>query len=64
MIFVTAVALLSALQIMLSRTALGRAIRATAEDPDTAGLVGIDARRVNAMAAAIALSTVTIAGMF
>lgn len=64
LIFATAVVLLSALQIMLSRTALGRAIRATAEDPDTAGLVGIDARRVNAMAAAIALSTVTIAGMF
>ncbi|MFT4184798.1 MAG: branched-chain amino acid ABC transporter permease [Rhizobium sp.] len=64
LIFVTAVALLSVLQLILSRTALGRAIRATAEDPDTAGLVGIDARRVNALAAAIAMATVTIAGMF
>lgn len=64
MIFVTAVALLAALQLMLSYTTLGRAIRATAEDPDTAGLVGIDARRVNAAAAAITLVTVTIAGMF
>ncbi len=64
LIFLTAVALLATLQLLLSRTAIGRAIRATAEDPDTAGLVGIDARRVNAMAAAIALSTVTIAGMF
>ena len=29
-------------------TQLGRAIRATAEDPDTVGLVGVNARRVNA----------------
>lgn len=64
LIFVTAVVLLAALQIMLTYTRLGRAIRATAEDPDTAGLVGIDARRVNAAAAAITLVTVTIAGMF
>jgi len=64
LIFVTAVVLLAALQLMLSYTRLGHAIRATAEDPDTAGLVGIDARRVNAAAAAITLVTVTIAGMF
>lgn len=63
LIFVTAVLLLAGLQLMLSHTNIGRAIRATAEDPDTAGLVGIDARRVNAAAAAITLVTVTIAGM-
>jgi branched-chain amino acid transport system permease protein len=43
---------------------LGRAIRATAEDPDTAGLVGINARTVNAAATCIAMVTVAIAGMF
>lgn len=64
LIFVTAVLMLAVLQIMLTYTKLGRAIRATAEDPDTAGLVGIDAGRVNAAAAAITLVTVTIAGMF
>nr|WP_314086057.1 branched-chain amino acid ABC transporter permease [uncultured Shinella sp.] len=63
LIFLTAVLLLAGLQLMLSHTNIGRAIRATAEDPDTAGLVGIDARRVNAAAAAITLVTVTIAGM-
>lgn len=63
LIFVTAVLLLAGLQLMLSHTDIGRAIRATAEDPDTAGLVGIDARRVNAAAAAITLVTVTMAGM-
>ena len=55
LIFVTAVVLLAWLQLMLTHTKLGRAIRATAEDPDTAGLVGIDAGRVNAAAAAITL---------
>lgn len=64
LIFVAAVALLGGLSLFLSRTRLGRAIRATAEDPDTVGLIGINARRVNALATAIALSTVAIAGMF
>jgi branched-chain amino acid transport system permease protein len=64
MMMVTAIALLGGLQIFLTRFALGRAIRATAEDPDTAGLVGIDARKANALAAAIAMVTVGIAGAF
>ncbi|MBI4922260.1 MAG: branched-chain amino acid ABC transporter permease [Devosia nanyangense] len=61
-IFVTAVVVLGGLQLLLSFTAIGRAIRATAEDPETAGLVGIDSRLVNAVAAAIALVTVGLAG--
>lgn len=64
LIFVVAVLLLAGLQLMLNHTRLGRAIRATAEDPDTAGLMGIDAAKVNAVAAAITLATVTVAGMF
>jgi branched-chain amino acid transport system permease protein len=64
LIFVVAVALLGGLSLFLSRTHIGRAIRATAEDPDTVGLIGISARRVNAMAAAIALVTIGIAGAF
>lgn len=63
-IFATAVLLLAGLQLFLSHTALGRAIRATAEDADTAGLVGINARLVNAVAAAIAFLTVAIGGAF
>jgi branched-chain amino acid transport system permease protein len=59
-----AVALLGGIQIFLNRTLIGRAIRATAEDPDTVGLVGVDARRVNAIAAAIAMTTVAVAGAF
>ena len=45
-------------------TSLGRAIRATAEDPDTAELVGINARAVYGIAAAIAVATAGLAGVF
>jgi len=62
--FASAVLLLGGLQLFLTRTRLGRAIRATAEDPDTVGLIGINARAVNAAATAIALVTVGIAGAF
>ena len=64
LIFVVAIALLGGLQLFLSRTPLGRAMRATADDPGTAGLVGIDARRVYAIAAAIAIATAALAGAF
>jgi branched-chain amino acid transport system permease protein len=64
LMFVTAVVLLGGLQLFLSRTHLGRSIRATAEDADTAGLVGINARKVNAIATAIAMVTVGVAGAF
>jgi len=60
--FVTAVVVLGLLQLFLSFTPLGRAVRATAEDGDTAGLVGIDARKINAVATAIAIVTVGLAG--
>lgn len=61
-IFLAAVVLLGGLQLLLSRTDLGRAIRATAADRDTVGLLGIDARRINLYATAIAMITVGVAG--
>ena len=64
LIFVMAVALLGGLSLFLSNTHLGRAIRATAEDPDTVGLIGINARKINAVATCIAMLTVAVAGMF
>ena len=39
-------------------------MRATAQDPDTAELVGIDSRSVYARATAIAVATAALAGMF
>jgi branched-chain amino acid transport system permease protein len=61
---VVAVAVLAGLQLLLARTAIGRAMRATSDDPETAGLMGLDGRRVYAVAAAIALATVGLAGIF
>ena len=64
MTMAVAVAMLGGIQTFLKRTQMGRAIRATAEDPETVGLVGVNARRVNAIAASIALASVAVAGAF
>ena len=64
LIFVVAVGVLLGLQLFLSRTSLGRAMRATAEDPDTAELVGVNSRAVYALAAALALAMAGLAGAF
>lgn len=61
---IVAVAILIGLELMISRTALGRALRATADDPEAAGIVGIDHQHMYAIAMAIALSTVAVAGVF
>ncbi len=62
--FVVAVVLLVLLHLMLTRTPLGRRIRAIADDPETAQLVGVNTPAVNAAAAAIAMGTVAVAGVF
>jgi branched-subunit amino acid ABC-type transport system permease component len=59
-----AVAILGGLQLFLSRTQAGRQMRATAQDPDTAELVGVNARSVYARATAIAVAIAGIAGLF
>jgi branched-chain amino acid transport system permease protein len=64
LVLVTVIVVIGALQLFLKKTQLGRSIRATAMDPDTAGLVGIDAKRASAIATAIAMVTVTLAGAF
>lgn len=61
---VVAVAVLTALQLLLSRTAMGRAMRATSDDPEAAQLMGLDHRRVYAAATAIAFATIAVAGVF
>jgi branched-chain amino acid transport system permease protein len=64
LIFALAVVLLVGLKLFLTYTPIGRSIRATAEDPDTAALVGINTRAVYAVAAAIAVATAGLAGVF
>ncbi|WP_030442264.1 branched-chain amino acid ABC transporter permease [Actinoplanes subtropicus] len=64
LILATAVLVLGGLQLMLRRTAFGREMRATAQDADTATLVGVPASSVYARATAIAVATATLAGVF
>jgi branched-chain amino acid transport system permease protein len=62
--FVVAVAVIAALQFIFYRTALGRAFRATADNAEVAQLMGLDNRRVFALAMALSLAVVAIAGVF
>ena len=64
MTFVTAVAAILALNWILYRTELGRAFRATSDDPATAQLMGIDNRRIFAIATAIAFVVVAISALY
>jgi branched-chain amino acid transport system permease protein len=61
--FITAVVVLGSLAIFLKRTKLGRAFRATSDDADAARLMGIDIKRVFAVAMALAIATVALAGV-
>ena len=62
-VLIIAVVVLGGLQLMLSRTSMGRSIRAVADDREAAELVGINHRHVFGIAAAIALATVALAGL-
>ncbi|TYL46640.1 branched-chain amino acid ABC transporter permease [Marinomonas sp. IMCC 4694] len=61
-VLLTAIVVIGGLDLVLRFTPLGRQIRATAFDPETAGLVGIDARKIAGISAAIAMMTVAISG--
>jgi branched-chain amino acid transport system permease protein len=62
--FVVAVGILAGLSVFLSRTALGRAFRATSDDPEAARLVGINDRTIYMVATGIAVATIAVAGVF
>jgi branched-chain amino acid transport system permease protein len=61
--FVLAVTVIGALQLVFYRTALGRAFRATSDDPSVAQLMGLDNRHVFALAMALSLAVVAVAGV-
>ncbi|OIQ96749.1 high-affinity branched-chain amino acid transport system permease protein LivH [mine drainage metagenome] len=63
-VMATAVVSLAGMQWLFSHTALGRAFRAAADDPDIVGLMGVDNRHIYAMAMAIAMALVAVAGVF
>ncbi len=61
-VFVMGVLILVALQLFLTRTHLGRAIRATAQDRDAARLVGVDVDRVMGIAFGIGIALAGFGG--
>jgi branched-chain amino acid transport system permease protein len=63
-ILVVAVVVFGALQLFLSRTRAGWMMRATAEDPDAAELIGINSRGVYARATALAVAIAALGGLF
>jgi branched-chain amino acid transport system permease protein len=62
--FASAILVIVALNQLFYRTAIGRAFRATSDDPTTASLMGIRPDRVFATATAIAMLVVTVAALY
>ena len=60
--FAAAVVTLFALYLVLTRTDLGRAIRATVQNRDAAQLVGVNVARVQALTFGLGLATVAVGG--
>jgi len=63
LILVVAAIVMSGLLLLVNRTKLGRAMRATAENPKIAGLMGVNANRVIASTFAIGAALAAIAGV-
>ncbi len=64
LMFATAIVVIGALQFMFYRTPLGRALRATSDDPEIARLMGYDNKHLFGLAMAISLAVVAVAGGF
>jgi branched-chain amino acid transport system permease protein len=63
LILVVAAAMMAGLLLLVNRTKLGRAMRATAESPRIASLMGVDANRVIAATFAIGAALAAVAGV-
>lgn len=61
---ITAIAVIFLLNQLFYRTALGRAFRATSDDPETAQLMGIDNARIYAVAMGLALAVCAVAAFY
>ncbi len=63
LILVVAAAMMAGLMLLVNRTKLGRAMRATAENPRIAGLMGVNANQVIAATFAIGAALAAVAGV-
>ena len=64
LIFVSALACTLFLQWLFAKTAVGRAFRAVSDDREIAQLMGLDARKLYALATGISFGLVAVAGLF
>jgi branched-chain amino acid transport system permease protein len=62
--FCTAIGVIALLQFIFYATPVGRAFRATSDDPEVARLMGIDNRHIFGLAMALSLAVVAVAGVF
>lgn len=63
-VFLVALALTAGVAALFAHTHLGMSLRATSDDPDTAGLMGVRAKHVYAVALALAFALVAVGGVF
>lgn len=63
-VFLTAVALTIIVSLIFARTRIGMALRATSDDADTAGLMGIRSAHTYGIAMAISFALVAVGGVF
>jgi branched-chain amino acid transport system permease protein len=64
LIFAAALGCTAGLQLLFDRTALGRSFRAVSDDKEIAELMGLDSRKVYALATGIAFMVIALAGVF
>jgi branched-chain amino acid transport system permease protein len=60
----SAVGVILGLKLLFYRTELGRAFRATSDDPEIAQLMGIDNRRIFSLAMGVAMVVIAVAALF
>ena len=63
-VFVTAIVLTFLTSLLFQRTKIGIALRATSDDAETAGLMGIRAKRTYAIALGLSFALVAVGGVF
>ena len=62
--FVTSIFIIGGLQYIFYRTPLGRAFRATSDNPEIAQIMGLNKSHIFGMAMALSLTVVAVAGIF
>ena len=62
-LFVISLFTITALWLFLNKSYLGRAVRATADDPEATAICGVDIEKVHAVAMGVAMASAAVAGL-